>query len=80
MLWFQPSFASSDTRDCRRPPFSTLRRLTANVTGVLSLLTQTRNNKQKLIKALGLPRDLPVDEPIRPVYVETWDALQAEPE
>ena len=32
----------------------------------------------ELIKALHLPRDLPVDAPIRPLYVETWDALAAE--
>jgi len=34
----------------------------------------------ELIKALRLPRDLTVDEPVRHIYLETWDALQAEPE
>jgi hypothetical protein len=34
----------------------------------------------ELIKALRLPRDLNVDEPIRALYRETWDALQSEPE
>ncbi len=32
----------------------------------------------ELIKALKLPRDLPVDEPVRHLYHQTWDALQAE--
>jgi hypothetical protein len=32
----------------------------------------------ELIQALHLPRDLPVDEAIRPVYVETWEALAME--
>ena len=32
----------------------------------------------ELIKKLKLPRDLPVDEPVRHLYTETWDALQAE--
>lgn len=32
----------------------------------------------ELIKALKLPRDLAVDEPVRHHYVETWDALRAE--
>jgi hypothetical protein len=34
----------------------------------------------ELIKAVRLPRDLAVDEPVRHLYLETWDALQAEPE
>jgi hypothetical protein len=34
----------------------------------------------ELIKALKLPRGLTVEEPVRHLYVETWDALQAEPE
>jgi hypothetical protein len=34
----------------------------------------------ELIKALRLPRDLPVDEPVRHLYIETWDALEAEAE
>jgi hypothetical protein len=32
----------------------------------------------ELIKALKLPRDLAVDEPVRHLYRETWDALAAE--
>jgi len=32
----------------------------------------------ELIQALKLPRDLPVDEPVRALYQETWDALTAE--
>lgn len=32
----------------------------------------------ELIKALKLPRDLAVDEAVRHLYVETWDALKAE--
>jgi hypothetical protein len=32
----------------------------------------------ELIKELRLPRDLPVDESVRRLYVETWDALVAE--
>ena len=32
----------------------------------------------ELIKKLKLPRDLPVDEPVRQLYTETWDGLQAE--
>jgi hypothetical protein len=32
----------------------------------------------ELIKALKLPRDLAVDEPVRALYAETWDALQRE--
>jgi len=32
----------------------------------------------ELIKALHLPRDLQVDEPVRRLYTETWDALEAE--
>jgi len=32
----------------------------------------------ELIKALKLPRDLAVDEPVRALYTETWDALQRE--
>lgn len=45
----------------------------------------TRRLKDKadvveLIKELKLPRDLPVAEPVRHLYVETWDALRAEPE
>ena len=34
----------------------------------------------ELIKALKLPRELKVAEAIRPLYLETWDALAAEPE
>lgn len=33
----------------------------------------------ELIQALRLPRDLAVDESVRTLYVETWDALAAEP-
>ena len=32
----------------------------------------------ELIKALHLPRELPVDEAVRALYLETWDALAAE--
>ena len=32
----------------------------------------------ELIKALGLPRELDVDEAVRLLYVETWDALAAD--
>ena len=32
----------------------------------------------ELIKALRLPRELAVDEAVRPLYLETWDALAAE--
>jgi hypothetical protein len=32
----------------------------------------------ELIKVLKLPRDLAVDEPVRVLYSETWDALRAE--
>jgi len=44
----------------------------------------TRRHKDKsdvieLIKALKLPRELAIAEPVRPLYVETWDALSAEP-
>jgi hypothetical protein len=43
----------------------------------------TRRHKDKtdvieLIKALHLPRELAVDEAVRALYVETWDALAAE--
>ena len=43
----------------------------------------TRRHKDKtdvieLIKALHLPRELVVDEPVRALYLETWDALAAE--
>jgi len=43
----------------------------------------TRRLKDKadvieLIKALHLPRDLAVDDAVRPLYGETWDALAAE--
>ena len=34
----------------------------------------------ELIKALHLPREIEVDQPVRHLYQETWDALQAEPE
>jgi len=34
----------------------------------------------ELIKCLVLPRDLAIDETVRHLYVETWDALAAEPE
>ena len=33
----------------------------------------------ELIKALRLPRELAVDEVVRALYLETWDALAAEP-
>ena len=32
----------------------------------------------ELIKALHLPRELGVDEAVRPLWLETWDALAAE--
>jgi hypothetical protein len=32
----------------------------------------------ELVQALHLPRDLAVDEAVRPLYVEAWDALAAE--
>ncbi len=32
----------------------------------------------ELIKALQLPRELAVDEAVRPLWLETWDALAAE--
>jgi hypothetical protein len=43
----------------------------------------TRRHKDKtdvieLIKAHTLPRDLPIDPPVRHLYTDTWDALQAE--
>jgi len=43
----------------------------------------TRRHKDKsdvieLIKYRGLPRDLVVHPAVRPLYLETWDALQAE--
>lgn len=34
----------------------------------------------ELIKTLDLPRGLPIDEPVRHLYHETWDALKAESE
>lgn len=34
----------------------------------------------ELIQALNLPRELEVDEAVRPLYRETWDQLQTEPE
>jgi hypothetical protein len=34
----------------------------------------------ELIKTLKLPRDVAVDEPVRALYTETWDALEAEAE
>lgn len=45
----------------------------------------TRRHKDKsdvieLIKALKLPREFAVAEAVRPLYVETWDALRAETE
>lgn len=45
----------------------------------------TRRHKDKsdvieLIKALKLPRDLVIVEPVSQLYVETWEALHAEPE
>ncbi|MCW5558102.1 MAG: hypothetical protein KIT22_09775, partial [Verrucomicrobiae bacterium] len=33
----------------------------------------------ELIQWKKLPRDLPVAEPVRQLYLDTWDALQAEP-
>ena len=44
----------------------------------------TRRHKDKtdvieLIKALHLPRDFAVDQAVRALYFETWDALAAEP-
>jgi len=44
----------------------------------------TRRLKDKadiveLIKAHNLPRDLVIDEAVRNLYLETWDALQSEP-
>ena len=46
--------------------------------------SHNRRHKDKtdvieLIQALRLPRDLAVDESVRTLYVETWDALAAEP-
>lgn len=43
----------------------------------------TRRHKDKtdvieLIKALHLPRDFTVDEPVRALYLATWDALASE--
>jgi hypothetical protein len=32
----------------------------------------------ELILRRALPRDLPVDSAVRHLYIETWDALQAE--
>ena len=32
----------------------------------------------ELIKCLTLPRDLQIDETVRHLYTETWDALKAE--
>ena len=32
----------------------------------------------ELIKALHLPRELPVDDAVRSLYLESWDALAAE--
>jgi hypothetical protein len=32
----------------------------------------------ELILRRKLPRDLPVAQAVRPLYLETWDALQAE--
>lgn len=45
--------------------------------------TPTRRHKDQtdvieLIEALHLPRTLPVDDPVRALYVETWDALATE--
>jgi hypothetical protein len=34
----------------------------------------------ELIKCLKLPRDLKIDESVQHLFVETWDALKAEPE
>jgi len=34
----------------------------------------------ELMKVLELPRDLKIVEAVRGLYVETWDALQADPE
>jgi hypothetical protein len=34
----------------------------------------------ELIKVLKLPRDFPVADAVRDLYLETWEALQAEPE
>jgi hypothetical protein len=39
-----------------------------------------KTDVSELIKALNLPRDLSVDDAVRPLYLESWDALQAEPE
>ena len=32
----------------------------------------------ELIKVLGLPRDFEVDQAVRSIYLETWDALEAD--
>lgn len=34
----------------------------------------------ELIKILNLPRNLVISSPVKDLYVETWDALQADSE
>ena len=51
-------------------------------TNTIWVNSPTRRHKDKtdaieLIKAHNLPRDLPIVPPVRHLYTETWDALQA---
>jgi hypothetical protein len=44
----------------------------------LTLRSADKTDVIELIKALRLPRELVVDEVVRPHYLETWDALARE--
>jgi hypothetical protein len=72
------------TRVSDQPQFVTLEQLIALKLDSWSS-SPTRRHKDKsdvieLIKALELPRDLAIPEPVRELYVETWVALRAESE
>jgi hypothetical protein len=67
---------------CDQPVFVTLQQLIALKLDSWSS-SQARRLKDKadvveLIKALRLPRDLAMDEAVRKLYQETWDALAAD--
>jgi hypothetical protein len=65
-----------------QPRFVTLEELIARKLDSWSGSPNRRHKKKtdgiELIQVRRLPRDLAVVEAVRPLYLETWDALQAE--
>jgi hypothetical protein len=67
---------------CDQPVFVTLQQLVSlkldSWAGSPTRRLKDKSDVVELIKVLRLPRDFEVDQAVRSIYLETWDALEAD--